>query len=166
MAFKELDLLSADLNPFKKIGQEWFLLTSGTENSFNTMTASWGSMGILWAKPVFTASVRTSRHTLKFMEENEYFSICFFDEANRSDLKYCGAHSGRDVNKMEHTKLTPAFLEGVPAFEEAKTIFLCRKLFRSEMTESNFLDKSLLDFYQKDGFHISFTGEIFKAYTK
>lgn len=166
MAFKETELLTDRLNPFSLIGEDWFLLTAGNESGFNTMTASWGSMGILWGKPVFTTVVRTSRHTLKFLDESPSFSISFFDKSFRKDLSYCGTHSGRDVDKLANISLTPTFIDGIPAFEEANRIFLCRKLFRAEMTEENFIDKSLLAFYQKDGFHINFTGEIFKSFAK
>lgn len=166
MSFQELDIMNVDFNPFKKIGSEWFLVTAGTEGAFNTMTASWGSMGVLWGKPVFNTVVRTSRYTFQFMEEQERFSICFFDQTHRKDLSYCGSHSGRNEDKIAHTSLTPTFIDGVPAFEEAKTVFLCRKLFRSPFTEENFIDKSLLEFYKSEGFHVNFTGEIYKAYTK
>ena len=34
-------------NPFTLIDDDWFLLTAGNLHAFNTMTASWGGMGIL-----------------------------------------------------------------------------------------------------------------------
>lgn len=42
-----IDLL--ELNPFHKIGKEWMLITAGNEDAANTMTASWGGVGVLWA---------------------------------------------------------------------------------------------------------------------
>jgi flavin reductase (DIM6/NTAB) family NADH-FMN oxidoreductase RutF len=39
-------------NTFKLIGTDWMLITAGTAESFNTMTASWGGMGILWGKEI------------------------------------------------------------------------------------------------------------------
>ena len=32
-------------NPFKLIGTDWMLITAGTQESFNTMTA-WGGLGV------------------------------------------------------------------------------------------------------------------------
>ena len=48
MGFKEVDVKDLDFNPFKKIGDEWMLITAGDEKKFNTMTASWGGAGVLW----------------------------------------------------------------------------------------------------------------------
>ena len=64
MAFKEVDIKSLNFNPFTKIGSEWMLITAGGESGCNTMTASWGGLGVLWGKNVatstFTTSVRTT----------------------------------------------------------------------------------------------------------
>ena len=38
-------------NVIQLIGKEWMLVTAGNENSFNTMTASWGGMGYIWERP-------------------------------------------------------------------------------------------------------------------
>ena len=166
MSFKEIDLLTADINPFKKIGTDWFLLTAGKENDFNTMTASWGAMGVMWNKNIFTTVVRPSRHTFKFIEENDMFSISFFDEDNRNDLKFCGSHSGRDYDKCAETNLTPTNIDGVPTFEEAIMVFICKKIYRATINEESFVDNNLFKFYTDDPFHVTFIGEIVKAYTK
>ena len=50
MAFKEVDIKSLNFNPFTKIGSEWMLITAGDESGCNTMTASWGGLGVLWGK--------------------------------------------------------------------------------------------------------------------
>ncbi len=38
-------------------------LTSKTTDELNTMTISWGNVGYVWGKPIFTVFVRKSRHT-------------------------------------------------------------------------------------------------------
>ncbi|HOV41325.1 MAG TPA: flavin reductase [Oscillospiraceae bacterium] len=166
MPFKKIDISSFELNPFKRIGEEWFLLSAGKENDFNTMTAAWGGMGVMWNRNVFTAVIRPSRHTFKFMEENSKFSACFFGNSNRDDLKYCGSHSGRNEDKISHTSLNPVFIDGVPAFEEAKTIFICKKIYRGEIDENSFIDNSLFEYYKSDTFHVVFIGEILEILEK
>lgn len=47
-----------DFNPFNKIGKEWMLITAGDKEKANTMTASWGGVGVLWGKNVVYAFVR------------------------------------------------------------------------------------------------------------
>ena len=39
-------------NFFTRIGKDWSLVTAGTADAFNTMTASWGGVGVLWNKNV------------------------------------------------------------------------------------------------------------------
>ena len=48
MAFRKIDISELSFNPFDKIGKQWMLLTGGDKDSFNTMTASWGQLGVLW----------------------------------------------------------------------------------------------------------------------
>ncbi len=47
---KEIALETLSINPWTKIGKDWFLLTSGDENGFNTMTVAWANMGVMWNK--------------------------------------------------------------------------------------------------------------------
>ena len=56
-------------NVFKLIGKDWMLITAGTSESFNTMTASWGGMGVLWDKKVSFVFVRPTRFTFEFLEK-------------------------------------------------------------------------------------------------
>ena len=43
-----------DGNVFTMIGEQWMLVTAGTPEKCNTMTASWGGLGVLWGGPVAT----------------------------------------------------------------------------------------------------------------
>lgn len=166
MEFIKTDIYSENFNPFKRIGKDWFLLTSGDVNDYNTMTASWGQMGVLWGKPVFTTVVRTSRKTFELIDKNEFFTISFLDEDYRNALNFCGSHSGRDCDKAQETGLVPVEFDGVTAFEQANTVLVCRKLYTKDMNEDDFLDKSLLKFYESDPFHKTFIGEIVSLYKK
>lgn len=49
---KKLEVKDLKENFFEAIGKEWMLVTAGTKEKFNTMTASWGGIGWLWNKPV------------------------------------------------------------------------------------------------------------------
>ncbi len=167
MNFVKKDIYKEEkMNPFNLIGKKWFLITSGDESGYNTMTASWGQMGILWNKPVITAFVRPNRKTFEFMENNEYFTISFFSEDYRSALSFCGSHSGRDCDKAKETGLNPMFIDGTTAFEEAEMVLVCRKVYTDALEENGFFDKSFLSFYDKDPYHKAFTGEITAVYIK
>ena len=68
---REIDPRALGDNPFKLIGDDWMLVTAGTRESYNTMTASWGGLGVLWNKNVCFCFVRPTRHTYRFMEDAE-----------------------------------------------------------------------------------------------
>lgn len=163
MQLKEIKLLEENFNPFESIGKGWCLITAGNEQSFNTMTASWGSLGVMWSKNVATVVIRPQRRTIGFINENDYFTISFFDEEHRDILKYCGSHSGRDVNKVKETGLIPFTIEGTVSFEQAKKVLVCRKLYAQKIDPECFIDKDLLSNYPDNDYHIAFVSEIKKA---
>lgn len=152
--------------PFEMIGKDWMLLSAGNSDSYNTMTASWGGLGVLWNKNVVFAFVRPQRFTFDFMNKNEYFSCAFFDESYRSALAYCGKYSGRDVDKAKECNLTPEFSENAPYFEEANTVIICKKLYVQQMNESSVIDESIKANYNGDDYHHVFVGEIVKVLKK
>lgn len=50
--FKNMQPEDIHENVFELIGDDWMLITAGPPEDFNTMTASWGGMGVLWNKEV------------------------------------------------------------------------------------------------------------------
>lgn len=70
---KTLDPKAIRANVFKLIGDDWMLITAGTLRRWNTMTASWGGLGVLWNKLVVFAFVRPTRYTYSFMERSSRF---------------------------------------------------------------------------------------------
>ena len=155
-------------NPFKLYGSVWGLLTAGNHDWFNTMTISWGGVGIMWNKPVTFTFVRPQRYTFEFIERGEYFTVRFFDEQYRSALSFCGSKSGRNVNKVQETGLTPAFTEeGVPYFEEARLVFVCKKLYAQPLNEESVLGgDAVLKQYNGDDYHKMYISEILEVMTK
>ena len=70
-------------NVFKLIDKDWMLVTAGTLEHYNTMTASWGHMGIMWNLPVAIAWIRPQRHTFGFAEKYSHYTLSFFTEKYR-----------------------------------------------------------------------------------
>ena len=99
MGFREVNIETLEFNPFTKIGEEWMLITAGDEKKHNTMTASWVGVGIMWGKSVATAYIRPQRYTREFVDEQEMFTLSFYDETYRKALNICGSRSGRDCEK-------------------------------------------------------------------
>ena len=90
MSFKEIKPEEWDKNPFEAIGKDWMLVTAGTEEHLNTMTASWGGVGVIWGKPSATAYVRQTRYTKEFIDNSE-----FFTSVDREDIFYLSCLTGR-----------------------------------------------------------------------
>ena len=162
----EISPLNLEKTAFEMIGKDWMLLTSGDENKYNTMTASWGGLGVLWNKNVVFAFVRPQRFTFDFMNCNEYFSCSFFKEEYRNALAYCGKYSGRDVDKAKECNLTPDFSENAPYFKEADTVIVCKKLYVQQLNEDSIIDESIKANYSGDDYHHVFVGEIVKVLKK
>lgn len=168
MAHKTIPIEELSFNPFTLIGNEWMLITAGNINSFNTMTASWGSLGYMWARPIASCVIRPQRFTRKFVEENEFFTLSFFNEEYRSALEICGKYSGKYVNKPEMAKLTPKEDEELKTvfFEQANLVLICKKIYFQDIIPENFLDKSIDNFYPAKDYHRMFIGEIVKVLKK
>ncbi len=153
-----------EMNPFTKFNKEWALVTAGSKAKCNTMTVSWGGVGVIWNKNVVYIFVRDSRYTKEFMDQGEFFSLSFFDEDCRAALSYCGAHSGRDEDKFEKAGLTPAFRHSIPYPDEANLVMLCRKMAAVPITEETLNDKAIMkDFYKDGDMHTMYVGEIIEA---
>ena len=150
------------------IGKQWMLVTAGSSERFNTMTASWGGLGWLWNKPVAFVFIRPERFTHGFIEASDCMTLSFYGEEYREALKICGTMSGRDTDKVAATGLTPVELEsGNMTFGEARLTLDCRKLFKTSMQEANFIDKELLEMWYgtHGGLHDVYVVEIENVYT-
>lgn len=153
-------------NVFRLVGKDWMLITAGHGETVNTMTASWGGMGVLWNKPVAFCFIRPQRYTYALTEATERFSLSFFTEDYRPALRLCGTKSGRDTDKFAAAGLTPALLDDVPYVAEARLVLICRKLYADMLKKEAFLDPALLANYPQDDFHRVYVVEIEKAYIK
>jgi len=161
--FQTLDPEAVQDNVFRLIGKDWMLITAGIRESFNTMTASWGGMGVLWDKKVCFAFVRPTRYTSEFLEKSEFYTFSFLEEQYRDILMYCGTKSGRDVNKVIETNLTPIFGNGTVFFAEARLMMECRKIYVQNITPDNFLDQTMNEYYPKKDYHRIYVGEIVRC---
>lgn len=130
MSFKKIEPKAIEGNVIAAFDNGWGLVTAGTPEHYNTMTISWGQMGCLWNKPVCTVYIRPCRYTYKFTEESERFTVSLFDkETCREPLKVLGTKSGREMNKMQDSGLTPADFDGCIGYNEAKYVLVVRKLY-------------------------------------
>jgi flavin reductase (DIM6/NTAB) family NADH-FMN oxidoreductase RutF len=149
------------------IGDKWMLITGGDKTGFNTMTASWGGLGVLWQKSVAFCFVRPSRYTRKFMDNGNYYSLSFYGEKYRDVLNLCGSKSGRDIDKVKAAGLTLCFADcGAVYFREADLAVVCKKIYFHDFEPENFLASEIAAVYDKGDYHRMYVGEIVEVLTK
>lgn len=165
--FKEISPLSLTNNVFKLIGSDWMLITAGTMEAYNTMTASWGGLGVLWNKNICFCVIRPHRYTYSFIERSDYFSLSFFQEKDKEILNFCGTQSGKNVNKAAETGLTPVVGDsGAVFFDEASIVLECKKIYFQDMNPEYFLDMDIHKNYPNKDYHRMYIGEILKCLVK
>jgi len=165
--FKTIQPTEITDNVFRLIDKDWMLITAGDVEKFNTMTASWGGLGILWNKKICFCVVRPSRYTYEFIEEVDTFTLSFFEEKYRKALSFCGTKSGRDVDKIAATGFTPmAGQKKSVFFEEARLVLECKKLYYQDLDPSNFLDPAIEKNYNGQDYHRMYVGEIIGCYVR
>ena len=161
---KPVDVHEISENVFSLIGKQWMLITAGTAEHCNTMTASWGGLGVLWGAPAATCYIRPQRYTKEFVDREEYFTLSFFDESCRKALSLCGSKSGREVDKVKECGFTVKTADcGAPYFEEASLVLVCRKRFAQEMDPNLMPDDVKEKWYPEKDYHTMYIGEIVQA---
>ena len=164
--FREIAPRKLQGNPFHLIGDDWMLITAEKENAFNTMTASWGGLGILWGRPVATIYVRPQRYTREFIEAAGKFTLSFFGPGYRDALTLCGTQSGRDVDKPAVTGLTPVREDGFAWFAQANTVLQCDTVYSQDLTPDRFTTPLGASIYPEKDYHCMYIGAVTKCLVK
>lgn len=157
--------------------QKGVLLTTKSGEQVNTMTISWGMLGIEWSKPVFTVFVRENRFTKTFLEENPEFTISIpYGTFDKKILGICGTKTGRDTDKIKLANLTLETPEiiSVPAIKELPLTLECRIIYKQEQDSKAITEENNQKFYPQDvassfygsnrDYHTAYYGEIVAAY--
>ncbi len=166
--FEKIDPRELDGNVFRRIGDQWMLVTAGDKAACNTMTASWGGLGVLWGEPVATAYVRPQRYTKEFIDREKYFSLSFYSEEYRKALALCGAKSGREIDKVKECNFTVEYgLGDTPYFAEAELVLICEKQYADELKPEKFIDTAAAEkWYPRKDWHTMYIGKIVEVLRK
>ena len=164
MGYMEVEIAQYELKPFDAIGEKWALISAEKDGVVNTMTASWGGIGVLWSKNVVTVYIRPQRYTREFVEASAYFTFTLFDGC-KEELAILGSKSGRDGDKIAEVGFHVETVGGQPTFREGKTAIVCKKLYSGRIKPENFIQKDIIgSCYPKEDFHYFFIGEIVGIY--
>ncbi len=162
---REIKPCDINNNTFSLIGSDWMLITAKKKDgAVNTMTASWGGLGVLWNKNVCFVFIRPQRYTYEFCEECESFTLSFYPESYRKALTLCGRKSGRDCDKIKEAGLLPAELDSCVYFKGAKLVMKVKKLYKTRLTKEEFIDTTIPgQVYPTDDYHWVYVCEIEKV---
>jgi len=162
---REVDPKQLTENVFSLLDDRWTLVTAGTPDRYNTMTASWGGLGVLWNRPVATIYIRPQRYTYQFTETSDWFTLSFLPEGRRDVLSYCGRVSGRDEDKFAACGLHLAFAGEAPYIQEAELVLVCQKRYWNDLDPAHMDDLALAHYKNRD-YHRMYIGEIVKVLVK
>ncbi|WP_077611131.1 flavin reductase family protein [Clostridium sp. Marseille-P2415] len=164
-------------NEIMKALQTGVLLTTKADGRVNSMTISWGNLGIIWGKPVFTVYVRENRFTKQQLEKNPEFTINIpHGTFDKKILGFCGTKSGYEVDKTKELNLTLETPEAitVPAVKELPLTLECRIVYKQKQDQNEITEENKSMFYPQDvdstfhgankDFHTAYCGEIVSAY--
>lgn len=142
-------------------------LTTKNNDTVNTMTIGWGSIGRIWNKPIFTVLVRYSRHTYTILEKSKEFTVSIpLNNDLKKELVYCGSNSGRDVDKFKEANLT--LLDGqkisTPVVSDCELYYECKVVYQQSMEPAT-LDNGIKEKqYSDNDYHVLYFGEIVDSY--
>ncbi|MCL1868036.1 MAG: flavin reductase, partial [Paludibacter sp.] len=123
--------------------------------------------GTVWALPAVTIYIRNTRYTYQFLERNKYFTLCAFPEEYREKLEFIGSKSGRDIDKVAATGLTPRFTElGNPYFEEAWLVIECEKVYWNDIDRKNLFADAQKMYTSPSETHRMYVGGIVNVWEK
>ena len=149
------------------------LLNTRDGDFVNSMSISWGTMGIQWNQQIFTVFVRGSRFTKPVLDKTGVFTVSLpLDDCDRNIIRYCGTKSGRDTDKLKdlglHTE--EAEVNGVPGIRELPLTLECKVLYAQQQYPENMTDPEPHAHYAKDcgsieqEYHTAYYGQIVSAY--
>lgn len=168
-----LDYASEIMNGVKRGA----LLTTKVNGKVNTMTISWGTLGIEWGKNIFITFVRENRLTREMLDAHPEFTVSVPTAASDKKIgSFCGLNSGRDVDKITAMNLTLVDADeiSVPGIREYPLTLECRLLYKQpqdpEAIPASIRERdypqdvdSTAPLANKD-YHTAYYGEIVKAY--
>lgn len=165
--FTEIKPEELNNSPFQLIGHDWMLITAEHDNRVNTMTASWGGMGVMWGKNVAYIVLRPQRYTKELVDSAETFSLTFFDSSFKNKLSYLGSASGRNEDKISKAELTVLHADNTPYFAQGKLSILCKKLYSQPFKPEYFMAPELDEkWYPQKDYHTLYIAEIQKILMK
>jgi len=144
------------------------ILCAGDSKAANGMAIGWINIGHIWGRNGCAVLVRPTRHTFKFMESGDSFTVNVLSEKLQAAVDLFGEKSGRDMDKFAAAKLTKVKGESVaaPYIKEADLVIECRIAFKQPMNPSLICADFVRECYAAGDYHTVYYGEILRIHGK
>lgn len=158
------DYLNETLDVLGKPGL--LLVSTDADGKPNAMTIGWGTVGIIWGKPIFVVLVRPSRYTHGLMEQTEDFTVNVPSAELREAVAFCGSKSGRDYDKFAEKGLTavPGKKVKSPIIDECVIHYECKVVHKNDVLKDELAGAIVSSAYPAGDFHTIYYGEILSVY--
>jgi flavin reductase (DIM6/NTAB) family NADH-FMN oxidoreductase RutF len=125
--FKQISPEEISDNVFTLVGKDFFAVTAGKEDHYNSMIGSGGGLGLLFRKPTTWCVLRADRYTLEMILKEQTYTMSYFPNEYKEQILFLGSKSGRDSEKMKEVELTSVQTpSGDISFKEARLIIECK----------------------------------------
>ncbi len=148
------------------MGRMGLLLVSiDADGSPNAMTIGWGTIGIIWGKPIFEVLVRPSRYTYNLIEQTGDFTVNIPTPEMADIVSFCGSVSGRDHDKFKEKGLIAVPSKNVksPIIEQCTINYECKVVHKNDVIKEKLDGKILSSAYKSGDFHTIYYGEILRV---
>ena len=159
-------------NVFTLAGKDFFAITAGKEDHYNSMIGSGGGLGVLLKKPTTWCILRADRYTLEMIQKEQTYTLSYFPNEYKEQILFLGSKSGRDSEKMKEVELTSIQTpSGNMSFQEAKLIIECKLTALTTANPNDFYPQEAKDFineaYKEANVYRKFVfGEITRVWVK
>jgi flavin reductase (DIM6/NTAB) family NADH-FMN oxidoreductase RutF len=136
--FNEISPEGISDDVFTLVGKDFYAITAGNKEQYNSMVGSGGGMGLLFKKPATWCVFQQGRYTLELILKEQAYTISYFPEEYKKQMMFLGSKTGRGNNKMKEIELTSIETpSGNMSFKEARLILECKLV---QITTPNFND--------------------------
>lgn len=158
------ELLAETFSTMSKMGL--LLVSCDANGKPNAMAIGWGTIGIIWGKPIFAVLVRPSRYTHGLIEVTGDFTVNVPTAELSDAVMFCGTVSGKDHDKFKEKGLTAVHSNDVksPIIDECIIHYECKVVHKNYVLKENIFDDGVLSAYRSGDFHTIYYGEILGTY--
>jgi flavin reductase (DIM6/NTAB) family NADH-FMN oxidoreductase RutF len=134
------------------------------------MTISWGQVGFVWSRRIFTVFVRRSHctHACLRTADSSTVNVPALDRL-AEERSFCGTRSGRQTDTLKACSLrtNPGECVSAQYLRDCDLHYECRIVARTQLTLPDVrADDVIAGHYPKDNLHLLVLGEIAGAYVR